>query len=160
MAHHFKFILSSLFLFIFVQSCNVSSQRTSSTHDNHTHQPDTPAVHGMLVFGSKHIWLSHLPMFHKPHDYQVIMSVTLKKDGKDLQSAYLADQAQSRAAYYSFVPKRFSMTHLVAGTLTSFEMPSNKRTFNRRKCACNKMGHTESLRHKAIVRSSALRLVC
>lgn len=121
MAHQFKFILSSLSLFIFVQSCNVSRQRTSSTHDNHTHQPDTPAVHGMLVFGSKHIWLSHLPMFHKPHDYQVIMSVTLKKEGKDLQSAYLADQAQSRAAYYSFVPKRFSMTHLVAGTLTSIE---------------------------------------
>ena len=111
----------SLVSFIFVGACSGAGQRSSNVHDDHVQHADTPAIHGMLLFGTKDIWLSHLPMFHKPHDYQVIMSVTLQKNGKDLHAAYLADKEQSKAVYYSFVPKRFSMTHLVNGTLTSIE---------------------------------------
>ncbi len=114
-------ILCSLGFFMFVGSCSGADQRSSNVHDDHALHSDTPAVHGMLLFGTKNIWLSHLPMFHKPHDYQVIMSVTLKKNGDDLHATYLADREQSKALYYSFVPKRFSMTHLVNGTLTSIE---------------------------------------
>ena len=40
---------------------------------NHTTHGDHPAVHGMAVVGTERVYLSHLPMFHSPHDYQVIL---------------------------------------------------------------------------------------
>jgi hypothetical protein len=89
----------SLVFFISVGSCSGAGQRSSNVQDDHMQHADTPATHGMLLFGTKDIWLSHLPMFHKPHDYQVIMSVTLQKNGQDLHAAYLADREQSKAVY-------------------------------------------------------------
>ena len=51
---------------------------------------DRPAIHGMLIFGKDTIYLSHLPMFHQPHDYQVIVEATLETSG---QQIYLQDRA-------------------------------------------------------------------
>jgi hypothetical protein len=42
-------------------------------HSDHSHSgtatQDRPSVHGMAVIGSDTIFLSHLAMFHSPHDY-------------------------------------------------------------------------------------------
>ena len=38
---------------------------------------DEPATHGMLLFGQNQTYASHLPMFHTPHDYQLIMKIKL-----------------------------------------------------------------------------------
>jgi hypothetical protein len=51
----------------------------ASVHSGHEH----PAVHGMLVVGEGQLFLSHLPMFHAPHDYQIIMEVRLRGDESD-----------------------------------------------------------------------------
>ena len=32
-------------------------------------------VHGMVVFGRDHLFASHLPLYHAPHDWQVILEV-------------------------------------------------------------------------------------
>ncbi len=37
------------------------------------------ANHGMLLFGEQAAYLSHLPMFGSPHNYQAIFEVTLSK---------------------------------------------------------------------------------
>src|SRR5262249_46637739 len=50
---------------------------------------DKPAIHGMLMVGSKQIYLSHLLMFRSPHDYQAILEVDLGQPGN---SAYLEDR--------------------------------------------------------------------
>lgn len=50
---------------------------------------DRPAIHGMLMVGSHSVYLSHLPMFMSPHDYQVIVEVDL---GSQAQSAYIEDR--------------------------------------------------------------------
>jgi hypothetical protein len=50
---------------------------------------DPPAFHGMLIFGKKTIYLSHLPMFHAPHDYQVIAEADLPANARQI---YLQDQ--------------------------------------------------------------------
>ena len=42
---------------------------------------DRPATHGMLMVGSQQIYLSHLPMFHGPHDYRVIVEADLGQAG-------------------------------------------------------------------------------
>ena len=36
-----------------------------------------PAFHGMVLFGNKTHYISHLPMYHSPHDYQVVAQVSL-----------------------------------------------------------------------------------
>ncbi len=38
---------------------------------------DKPSTHGMLSIGSAAIYFSHLPMFHSPHDYQLIFEASL-----------------------------------------------------------------------------------
>ncbi len=36
---------------------------------------DPPSIHGMVLFGTGPFYISHIPMFHKPHNYQAIMEV-------------------------------------------------------------------------------------
>lgn len=51
---------------------------------HHGHEPDDPGtsigIHGMLLVGDKPMYLSHLPMFMPPHNYQVILKVTLEDE--------------------------------------------------------------------------------
>src|SRR5688572_10251895 len=71
---------------------------------------DMPSVHGMLLFGAKKVYVSHLPMFHAPHDYQMIASLTLPAE---IKSLYVADQATSGAEYYTLVPEKFELPTMV-----------------------------------------------
>jgi hypothetical protein len=50
---------------------------------------DQPAIHGMLMVGASAIYLSHLPMFHSPHEYQAIVQADLGEPGN---SIYLEDR--------------------------------------------------------------------
>jgi hypothetical protein len=74
---------------------------------------DPPSTHGMLVVGEGPVFFSHLPMFHRPHDYQALIEVTLAADGVDALAAYKADRAASGETVYTFVPARFSLNALV-----------------------------------------------
>lgn len=38
---------------------------------------DKPSQHGMLVLGTDVVYVSHLPMLHSPHDYQLVAEVEL-----------------------------------------------------------------------------------
>ena len=71
-----------------------------------------PATHGMLIFGNKTLYASHLPMFHSPHDYQAIFE--LRFDASTLQ-VYLDDKLQSPNSIYTFVPEPFVLTDLEHG---------------------------------------------
>lgn len=51
----------------------------SAGHGMH-HGSDTTGVHGMLLFGDGPFYLSHLPMFSPPHNYQAILRVSLEDD--------------------------------------------------------------------------------
>jgi hypothetical protein len=46
-------------------------------HPGHggTGADDTTGVHGMLLFGEDVVYLSHLPMFMSPHNFQVLLEV-------------------------------------------------------------------------------------
>jgi hypothetical protein len=59
----------------------------------------------MLLFGEVTAYFSHLPMFHRNHDYQAIFEVTLSKAGNDPLASYLEDRrTHPRAKMYSFTP--------------------------------------------------------
>lgn len=62
---------------------------------------DAPNTHGMLVVGTDVLYLSHLPMFHSPHDYQLIFEAGLPDD---VLARYRADAAAHGDEVYTLVP--------------------------------------------------------
>jgi hypothetical protein len=69
--------------------------------------------HGMIIFGdASGTFMSHIPMFHVPHDAQVILQVTLS--GLGATSPDMSD------ANYTFAPDDFSLNDLVSGRISSF----------------------------------------
>lgn len=89
--------------------------------EHHGHQ-DPPATHGMLLVGERRAYLSHLPMFHSPHDFQVILEVVLERDGTDVLAEYVADRRASGEPVYTWVPQAFSLSNFVASPVPGFTM--------------------------------------
>ncbi|MCB9027123.1 MAG: hypothetical protein H6625_12440 [Bdellovibrionaceae bacterium] len=75
------------------------------------HHSDPPSVHGMLLFGNEKIYLSHLPMFHSPHDYQVILEAEISEQDRE---AYLqAKKNKPNETVYTLVPEVFVLPEMV-----------------------------------------------
>ncbi|AUP78024.1 hypothetical protein [Flavivirga eckloniae] len=85
---------------------------TNAQHEHAQHSKDKPSTHGMLLFGSEMIYASHLPMFHTPHDYQVILKLTLSNKDK---ASYLADKKEHpNNPTYTIEPERFVLPDMVS----------------------------------------------
>lgn len=80
-----------------------------------SHAADRVGHHGMLVFGTEDgYFLTHIPMFHEPHDAQMILQVELAESGKALKKNF-ADKP------FSFSPSKvFSLDDLAAGKIAIF----------------------------------------
>ena len=79
-------------------------------HDAHAtgqgegeHGP-TFGTHGMLVVGEQTVYLSHLPMFMLPHNFQVILEVTFTNGREDPQAIYVNDRRQTGTKLYTLKP--------------------------------------------------------
>jgi hypothetical protein len=84
---------------------------------------DAPATHGMAILGNHTIYLSHLGMYHSPHDRQAILEASFGS----FDSTYRNDrQAHPDTRLYTFRPQKFVLTQLFSGPngepphLTSF----------------------------------------
>src|SRR6266508_1040805 len=80
----------------------------------HTHagghgEGGTTGVHGMLLFGEEVLYLSHLPMFASPHNFQVLLEVGLDDAGRE---AFLSDREVAGDGIYTFVPEPFPIAEL------------------------------------------------
>lgn len=62
---------------------------------------DRPSIHGMLLVGHDALFVSHLPMFHAPHDYQAIAEVAFDDAGAAL---HRRDAEQHPDALYTVEP--------------------------------------------------------
>src|SRR5437588_459881 len=86
-------------------------------HGGHMHgtgdeRSDAPGGHGMAVVGTDGIFLSHLPMFMRPHDYQVILRASFGPADK----TYRADRkAHATTKLYTFAPHSFVLPELFPG---------------------------------------------
>jgi hypothetical protein len=82
----------------------------------HHHEPnlERPAVHGMLMVGQARVLLSHLPMFHAPHDQQIILEASLSAPSFDPQKKYIDDRNATQTRIYTWVPKPFVLSDLLA----------------------------------------------
>ena len=75
------------------------------------HHNDPPSVHGMFLFGNDKIYLSHLPMFHSPHDYQAILEVELSQSTKEI---YLQSKKSNPSkTVYTLVPEVFVLPEMI-----------------------------------------------
>ncbi len=72
---------------------------------------DKPAVHGMVLMGTQAFHLSHLPMFHMPHDYQVLLTVRLPDQAR---AKLAAARAQARGTLlYTIAPRPFVLADVL-----------------------------------------------
>ena len=71
---------------------------------------DHPSVHGMLVVGKQKVYLSHLPMFHSPHDYQAILEVELTPEAL---RAYRLALENSTEKVFTLVPETFVLPQMI-----------------------------------------------
>jgi hypothetical protein len=70
-------------------------------------------VHGMALFGGKDgLYASHLPMFHAPHDAQVVLRVRFLDPALDRAMRARLD---GRTALWTLEPERFALPRLAPG---------------------------------------------
>ena len=102
-----KFVDMKKWFFILL----IMSVRTTAQH-NMSSLPDKAAIHGMLIFGTQKIYASHLPLFHPPHDYQIILELQLDDLAKQ---KFITDQ-QNHPEYttYTIEPEKFILPEMIA----------------------------------------------
>ena len=79
------------------------------SHDHPPRHPDTTDVHGMLLFGDEARYLSHLPMFMHPHNFQVLFEVGFDEAA---ERALVRDRANGHQGFHTFVPEPFPILNL------------------------------------------------
>ena len=71
--------------------------------------------HGMLLFGGPDaLYASHLPMFHAPHDYQVILQVRLADKAQD---AALRERLRGGTTLWTLAPEKFNLDRFGPGAV-------------------------------------------
>ena len=70
----------------------------------------TYGEHGMALFGGKQgLYASHLPMFHAPHDYQVVLKIRLADQALDKA---LRARLDGHTALWTLAPEKFEIDRL------------------------------------------------
>src|ERR1700722_12045554 len=82
---------------------------------------DTPGIHNFFMFGSKTLYVEHMPMFtEEKHMYQVILRVDLPDA---VMRGYRARQGPGRKPWNLVnSAKLYTLPQVKAGTLRSFEV--------------------------------------
>ncbi|MFC7534609.1 hypothetical protein [Actinoplanes sp. GCM10030250] len=70
---------------------------------------DTTGRHGMLLFGEDPLYLSHLPMYTVPHNFQVVLEVALDDATRGILRA---DRALHGDGMYTFDPAPFPIDEI------------------------------------------------
>jgi hypothetical protein len=78
---------------------------------------DPPASHTFVLFGKQTVYMSHLPEWFPPHDFQAEVAITLDANAR---AAYLQDRADSGSLLYSTIPADFVLASLVSPDAGSF----------------------------------------
>ncbi len=67
-------------------------------------------VHGMALFGDHNgLYASHLPMFHRPHNFQVLLKIRL---ADAVQDQKLRADLAAKPTLYTIAPQRFDLERL------------------------------------------------
>ena len=110
----YKYFSRSLLAILMLLPLTTNATRV----DTSSNSPITPQVrvglHGMLLFGSEYgLFASHLPMFHTPHNAQVVLQLTF--DDPQINTAVINGLTLSAASGYpiwTIVPQQFDLSML------------------------------------------------
>jgi len=73
----------------------------------------THGMHGMALFGgTQGLYASHLPMFHAPHDYQVVLKIRLADQAQDKA---LRARLNGKTALWTLAPEKFEIDRFAPG---------------------------------------------
>lgn len=116
--------MKTLFLIILLM---ISSHLFAT--DPKEHYDDSPSFHGMILFGKgDNFYISHLPMWMSPHDYQMVAKITLD----DANKAKVNKLIQEGHSLFSVAPSsRFVLPKFAGGDIASFEADVYKGHFER-----------------------------
>lgn len=82
-----------------------------NAHAENKHGP-TWGVHGMLLFGnSEGMYVSHLPMFHAPHNYQVVLQIRCLDQKIDTA---IKARLEQKLVLWTMEPEQFEIARLAA----------------------------------------------
>ena len=95
-----------LFIAIFIATLSIISHA------------DPKAVHGMVVFGDQTTYISHLPMFHSPHDYQFVAEVQMNSAPRSYTMDYYQDAKDEGETLFTIVPMAFDLSKMISGEIT------------------------------------------
>ncbi|HZN95332.1 MAG TPA: hypothetical protein VFB81_21620 [Myxococcales bacterium] len=78
--------------------------------------PVRMGTHGMVLFGGggAPLYASHIPMFHAPHDLQLVLQISMRHPGWRAPATF-SDTG------HALVPERLDLTALAEGRLTAFK---------------------------------------
>lgn len=115
-------------------SCSGATDNGSKRPDK-PHKPDNPvsidagidaatepiggeAIHSMVLFGDKRVYLSHIAQFEPPYDYEVVFEAKLRATHGDENplDVYHADRRRYDEDLYTVVPEAFEIDELKSGT--------------------------------------------
>ena len=96
------------------------ADKTDAKQESEDSQSPTFSMHGQLIIGEETVYLSHLPMFmydpmDHPHNFQVILEVTLSNHGSDPQAIYVKDRQNNKdKKIYTVAPQTFDILDLAS----------------------------------------------
>src|SRR5579859_1939791 len=83
-------------------------------HATEPTRPPTWGLHGMVLFGGADgLFASHLPMFHAPHDYHVVIALQLPPD----IDTSIRTRLSRAPALWTLVPEEFELARLAPGAV-------------------------------------------
>lgn len=81
-------------------------------------QQNVPAaVHGMVLFGKEKVYASHIPMYHVPHDWQLLLEVSLSHASNDALKAYRGISGNGAQKLVTFQPLPYMLPQLIEGKI-------------------------------------------
>jgi hypothetical protein len=106
-------MISALALNSLISACQTAMSASFPRGTAHAQaNAETPAVHGMLVVGANTLYVSHLPMFHAPHNAQAIAAVQMTDAAGDVRARLARDRARTGETVYTLVPEPDRLTRL------------------------------------------------
>jgi len=92
-----------------------------SPQDSEVSATAAAASHGMVIFGTDTLFVSHIPMFMTPHDWQALMQVSLSHAQSDALAVYQKALTPGKQGLFTIRPKPFVLPNLLAGKIKSFQ---------------------------------------
>ncbi len=76
-------------------------------------------THGMLLFGNEESYISHLPMLHGPHAFQLLMQVELEDLPMSETLGIYQEAKRAGSTVFTLVPQPFDVDKVLDGTIAT-----------------------------------------